>query len=193
MITIYAHDPELFPSAQSQNHTPHLSRELTVPLVSLTPEDQITFSGISDTKPNDNSCRKPHDSFAEGSYPLLYHISQWPRRIRGTSSPPYNPLGKACLHPRGKPRGTRQSVVIEKTWIVPLTFGSRPDSSRPVGRPRNESGPAGEDSPGESASPPPSDAEIEGRLNFLLIRPGKITTLSGRIPQGSPPGDSDSP
>ena len=113
MITRYAHDPELFPSAQSQNHTPHLSRELTVPLVSLTPEDQITFSGISDTKPNDNSCRKPHDSFAEGSCPLLYHISQWPRRIRGTSSPPYNPLGRACLHPRGKPRGTRQSFVIE--------------------------------------------------------------------------------
>ena len=124
MITIYAHDPELFPSAQSQNHTPHLSRELTVPLVSLTPEDQITFSGISDTKPNDNSCRKPHDSFAEGSCPLLYHISQWPRRIRGTSSPPYNPLGKACLHPRGEPRGTRQSVVIEngeKRTIFKLT------------------------------------------------------------------------
>ena len=39
---------------------------------------------------------------------------------------------------------------------------------------------------GEKASPPPSDAGIEGGLRFLLTRPGKTTTLSGRVPQGFP-------
>lgn len=43
-----------------------------------------------------------HASF----YPI---VSQGPIRIRETSRLPYNPPCKACIHPRGKPRGILQS------------------------------------------------------------------------------------
>jgi len=36
--------------------------------------------------------------------------SQGPGRIRETSRLPYNPPRKACIHPRGKPRGILQRV-----------------------------------------------------------------------------------
>jgi len=77
---------------------------------------------------------------------------------------------------------------IEKTRIAALNLGSSRDSLRPGGRPRNESGPAGDDFPGEKASPPPSDAEIEGRLRFPWPGPWETTALSGRVPQGFHPG-----
>jgi len=35
------------------------------------------------------------------------------------SGPPYNPLGKACIHPRGKPRGTLQRVLLEISMMSP--------------------------------------------------------------------------
>jgi hypothetical protein len=48
--------------------------------------------------------------------PLHSHVScytittQGPMWIRETSRLPYNPLGKACIHPRGKPRGILQRL-----------------------------------------------------------------------------------
>jgi len=45
------------------------------------------------------------------SHASFYTIApQGPMRIRETSRLPYNPPCKACIHPRGKPRGILQSI-----------------------------------------------------------------------------------
>lgn len=45
------------------------------------------------------------------SHASFYTIaSQGPMRIRESSRLPYNPPCKACIHPRGKPRGILQSI-----------------------------------------------------------------------------------
>jgi len=56
------------------------------------------------------------------SHASCYTISsQGPLWIRETSRLPYNPLGMACIHPRGKPRGILQ--ISSLTWYLPHLRG----------------------------------------------------------------------
>lgn len=91
-------------------HTRRISPELLVPLAPVSLFQRIYPSDASDTIPSGSSCRRPHDSTSSVPCFILHHCPQGPMRIRETSRLPYNPPCKACIHPRGKPRGILQSI-----------------------------------------------------------------------------------
>jgi hypothetical protein len=108
-------------------------------------------------------------------------------------SPPGPGCGKFYLFSNESLRmGVINKTKIEKTWIVRLGPEEIGILLRPGGRPRNESGPVGEDAPREKASRPPSDAGVEGGPRFLLTRFRRTHRLVRSSLAGLSPGRCNS-
>jgi len=88
--------------------------------------------------------------------------------------------------------GKRSPLVFSQNCKRVQTRKNKPPSERilsPGGRPRNESGPAGDDGPGEKTFPPLSDARIEEWQSFLFPPVREDNRFVRSSPAGLPPGE----